>query len=229
MDYYYAIYSLKNDADSVLLAMLIKINDAIKLLTTKEVAFLDDYPIQDIFYKNIIYQVVPIIPIINVFDNYLTLIPFIVLNTVAKEMNREENVIINTTPVALINYEENIRPNPRVNPLIRGNLTFNSYDLMPDNAEGIVWSELEAYLYLLHTPSTGINLHSWSLFPLLSQGQGSANLSRIDEFRAVYDLHPIIGDKFPATIRTILLSVNLLRVMSGLTGKAWEFGSFKNS
>jgi len=231
MDYYYALYSLKNNADPALLRMLIQINNAIKLLTANEVMMINMDPIQDIFYKNIIYQVVPIIPIPDTdpFRNYLTLIPLVTVNMVAREMNREENVIINTTPVQLIDYQKNIRPHQKVNPLMRGNLTFNSYDLMPDNSDGLLWSEVEAYLYLLHTPSVGINLHSWSMCPLLSQGQGSANLSRIDEFRAIYDLHPLIGDKFPATIRTIILSINLLRVMSGLTGKVWEFGSFKNN
>ena len=230
MDYFYNLYELNYDALPQLLNMLIKINDAIKLLTQKEIISLDNYLIQDLFYKNIVYQIVPIINIVDYssYDDYLTLIPFKLLNQITKDMNKEENNIINNTKVELIDYQKNIKLNQKINPLVSGNLTFNSYDLMPANSEGILWSDVESYLYLLHTPSTGINLHSWSQFPLLSQGFGSANLTRIDEFKGVYDLHPLIGTKYPATIKTIILSINLLRVMSGLTGKAWEFGSFKN-
>ena len=229
MDYFYNLYNLKTDAVPAILAMLVKINEAINLRPVGEFALQDSYPIQNLFYKNIIYQIIPLIkiPDPNQLEDYLTLIPFKVLSVVTFKMNDEVNHIINTRPVNLINYQEHMKLNPKINPLISGYLTFNSYNIMPVTSDGLAWSELEAFKYLLHTPSTGINLHSWSLNPLLSQDQGSANLTRIDEFKSVYDLHPLIGNKYPATIRTIILSINLLRCMSGLTGKAWEFGSFK--
>jgi len=221
MDYYYNLYNLKNNRVPALVKMLLQINTVINLSPTKEYDFLNGYPIQDFFYKNIIYQIIPILPIDNAFTDYLTLIPFRMLRVIARKMNGQVNTIVNIRKVQLIDYQENMIENPKVNPLINGYMTFNSYTVMPDS-DGLVWCEMNAYRYLLHTPSVGINTYSWSLDPLLSQPSGSVNLSRIDDFRSVLDLHPLIGTRYPATIRTIMLSINLLRYLSGLAGKTWE-------
>jgi hypothetical protein len=137
-------------------------------------------------------------------------------------MNQKENEIIDTYPVKLIDYQENLILNPRVNPLICGYLSFNTYHLMPENSTGLLWSETEAYLHLEHTPSTGINLHSWALKPILSMPTGAANLTKIDEFSSRYDVHPLISDDYPATIGTFVLNNNMMRYLSGLCGKAWQ-------
>lgn len=221
VDYYYNLYNLSAERVPAIVQMLLQINTRLNLSPTKEYDFLNSYPIQDIFYKNIVYQVIPIISGDNPFVDYMTLIPFRMLKVVTRKMNEQVNTIVNTKWVKLINYQENMIVNPKVNPLLRGYMTFNSYTVMP-NSDGLVWCEMNAYRYLLHTPSVGINTYSWALNPLLSQPTGSANFSRIDDFRSILYLHPLIGTKYPATIRTIMLSINLMRYLSGLSGKTWE-------
>jgi hypothetical protein len=98
---------------------------------------------------------------------------------------------------------------------------------MPENSDSLLWSEVESYKYLKHTPSTGINLHSWSLDPIDSQPRGSANLSKIDEFKGLFYVHPLISNKYPATIVTMIMNMNSVRYLSGMGAKTWKYASKK--
>jgi hypothetical protein len=175
---------------------------------------------KNIMFKDIIHQIL-YYDCESITDNYNSLIPYRVVNQIALEMARKLNQIINDNLVDLIDFQKNMVENPRVNPLISGQLQFNGVNLVPDNVDQKFWSEMTAYLYFDHTPSTGINLYSWSLRPLIFQPSGSANLSKIDQFRSIYDVHPLIGTSYPAIITTFLVGVNVLRYLSGMCGKTW--------
>uniref|UniRef100_A0A6C0LUC2 Major capsid protein C-terminal domain-containing protein n=1 Tax=viral metagenome TaxID=1070528 RepID=A0A6C0LUC2_9ZZZZ len=225
MNYFYNIYILLITPVQAYINMIVKINEAIRLIPTKEIQNFNDYPIDNLDYKNIIYQIIPLIEGQNPYKNYLNLIPFNVVGFVSVKMNQELDTIVDELPVKLIDYQKNMIPRRKINPLLSGYLTFNSYNILPENADGLWWSEVQAYKYVEHTPSVGINLHSWALQPLINLPTGAANLNRIDDFRSILDVHPLISNAYPATIVSIILSDNILRVMSGMNGKAWQTSS----
>ena len=144
-----------------------------------------------------------------------------ILKTIVDQMAKKQNDIFNNQIVNLINYQDHMIENPKINPLIFGHLKFNEVNIMPENSNHLMWSEAKAYQYLKHTPDVGINLHSWALHPLDIQPSGHVNLSRIDDFKSNYDIHPKIGNSYPATITTMVLNMNIMRYLSGMCGKAW--------
>ncbi|RYE12397.1 MAG: hypothetical protein EOP34_10920, partial [Rickettsiales bacterium] len=103
-----------------------------------------------------------------------------------------------------------------------GYISLNSYNSQPQGSNSSWWSDVQSYMYLKHTPSTGINIKSWSLRPLDSQPHGSINLSRIDSLKFNLNIHPLICDDNPATINTMVMCNNLMRYMSGMGGKSWQ-------
>ena len=172
--------------------------------------------VKDIMFKNIIYQVTPL-------DCYDTLIRIEVINVIAAVMNRIFNKLFDEMCVEVADYQELLIRNPKVNPLIEGYLTMDSYNVMPENADDKFWSELQCWLYFNSTASVGVNLHSWALNPLDGSPSGTCNLSRIDDFESVLKLHPMIGNHYPVTVCNTVMNVNLLRCMSGLCGKGWSY------
>lgn len=167
-------------------------------------------------FKNIIWQIVP--------DNE---IPYDIIELVCIKLNLQLNNYIDHTHIQLIDYQKNMILRPEINPLINGVLKFNDRNIMQYNYDGTCWSSLQPYLYMNHTPQTGINIFSWALKPLEAEPTGSANLSRIDNFTGVYDLHPIIGPDYPVEISTFVQSINLVRCLSGLIAKVWEWTTVK--
>ena len=170
-------------------------------------------PIKYLYFKNIIWQI----------TQNSNLIQFNIVHRISFELNLQMNILVDCMPIELIDYRKCMITRLEINPLVRGVIKFNNYNRIPEDSDGLYWSAVQPYLYLEHTPSTGINIYSWALQPLLSLPTGSANLSKIDNFTGVYDIHPLIGTKYPATLHTFLLSLNIFRVMSGLNGKAWQY------
>ena len=175
--------------------------------------------ISDIYFKNIIWQIMP-----N--DNY-KIIPYDVVNRICSQLNSQLNSFINHNPIKLIDYKKNMILNPCVNPIAGGVLRFDNYVRNPVNSDQIYWSAIQPYLYMRHTPGPGINIFSWAIDPFQSQSTGSANLTKIDNFTADYDLHPLIGTNYPVQLCTFVQSINLFRCMSGLSGKAWQYTTDK--
>jgi hypothetical protein len=208
------LYLTYPDANPLILQMIQLIND--ELIGNDFIL----QPVQHLTYKDIINQLLDCTSG-TITDYYKTALPYDVIRIIVRILERTKNHIIDCYPVQLINYQENMYPNQKINPLISGYLKYNSYAIMPKNSLGIMWSDAQSYQYFNHTPSVGINLHSWALKPLMYQPSGSSNLSKIEKFESVYNVRPEIGDKYPAQVTTIVLSLNIMRYISGLGGKAW--------
>ncbi|MEM3061936.1 MAG: major capsid protein [Nitrososphaerota archaeon] len=158
-------------------------------------------------------------------DVVIQLVPSLseaMIDLISTRMNKKLCEMIDRRPVELVNYRDNLVINPRINPLISGYLKFNSENIMPENSDGKMWSEIPAYKYLNNSLAVGVNFYSWSLNPFTLQPSGAANLGRIDDFRSVYDLHPLVGNAYPVSIRTMILGINIVRYLSGLCAKAWQ-------
>lgn len=220
ISYLNAIYS-STTPDPNILSMIQFVLNELSIVNNSDIQQLDTYEISELEFKQIIYQVVPLINVAPPFTDYLNLIPFEVINYVVYIMNRTRNNLINKLPVELIDYQLNTKLNPKINPLFGGFLSFNQHSIMPENSDNKLWSEVVAWKSLQHTPSDGINLYSWSLDPLNSQHMGSANLTRIDKFSGDLHVSPLISNNYPATIKSSVMSVNMIRYLSGMGGKMW--------
>ncbi len=221
--YFDFVYFAKPDLDKNLVAALTQIKNHINMMSDIEINNLNTTHIKNLTYKDIINQILNQTVSIDI-KSFQTLIPYNIIQLVGSKMLEKQNQIINNYYVDMINYSDNMIKNPEINPLMSGYLKFNGYNIMPENSTSIMWSEASAYQYTKSTPSTGINLHSWSLDPLSIQPQGCANLSKIDKFNSVYDVHPLIGNEYPAVIITMISNINIMRYLSGMCGKVWELG-----
>lgn len=179
-------------------------------LSATDLRLMNTDHINHIWYKNIIYQTT------------LGQISHSVISHISAKMNSVSNRIYNEYLVILEDYEKHMILNPVVNPLMGGYISFNDANLMPINSDAMWLTTASAYKYAKRTPHTNINIFSWSLDPFSEQISGAVNLSRIDDFSSIYDLHPKISSEYPATIVTMIMSLNIIRFLSGLCGKAWE-------
>lgn len=170
----------------------------------------ENTPIKNSTIKDVIYQLGIDISITDI-------------STIAELMACKLTELVNNYYVELIDYKLNLIENPKINPLISANFVFNDTPTIPANTTTTYWSNLQAYMYFKLSPSTGINLHSWALNPSINTNQpdGSINLSKIDKFESVLDIHPLISDVYPAQIVSIINSINLVRYISGMNGTAW--------
>jgi hypothetical protein len=157
----------------------------------------------------------------NIKDSYLRLIPYYVLEKIVKKLITIQNKLIDNINVDLIDYSKNLISRPRINPLISGYHQLNDENIMPTNYSTIHLSYLPAYKYFNHSPNTGINLYSWALKPLEEYLSGSFNLSRIDNFTSVFDVHPSISGENPMEQITITSYWNIMRCLAGQIGLLW--------
>lgn len=221
ISYFYNIYITTSFASDDMVNAIIDVKNHLDQMNTIRMHDLNSRRVNFITYKDITQQII-YHGTKNIVDVYQLLIPHYIINMITEKMQKKIIQIFNDQYVELVDYHKYMFNNPKVNPLISGYLKFNGINIMPENSVGIMWSEAQSYQYLNHTPSVGVNLHSWSLNSLSTQPQGSANLSRIEKFESVLNVHPLISDQYPASVVTMISSLNIMRYLSGMCGKAWE-------
>ncbi len=206
---------LLHKCDNHIVNLINQIQDKIDFMNSTELSCVNNMKTVSSTYKDIISQI-----IVN--TNYLDHIPSYIIDTISNKMLETLNVIIDKQYIKIIPYNKLIKPNPKINPLISGHLTFNNISTMPENSDHTFWTACQTYQHFKHDTETGINLYSWAIKPFNEQNSGSANLSRIDRFMSILNIHPIISSKNSASIITMTLSINIINYLSGLCGKAWE-------
>ena len=189
----------------------------IKAFPNVEINLMLNHQVKNVVYKDIIHYLMTN-KLVTIMQHYLYLLPYFVIKHITTDMAMVNTLIFNNERVEIINYQENMIPNPKINPLISGYLKYEEYDIMPINTTNIMWSAAQAYQYFKHTPSIGINLHSWALLALSNQPSGTSNLSKINVFKSVYQLYC----QNQTTCITFALNYNIMRYISGMCGKAWE-------
>ena len=105
-------------------------------------------------------------------------------------------------------------------------LDFNSYNRVP-RLDGNYFNYVQPYQSHTSTPSDGINMYSFTLFPEEFQPSGGANLSRISRIMLSIELDSTL---FPSNI-PVLMNIriytrnsNILRLASGMGGLAFTYG-----
>lgn len=189
------------------------IKEKIDSLSNDEIYKINNYKVNNLTFKDIINQINKHDTIEDIYNN---IIPNKKINEITKKMVKKQNEMLDKK-IELINYEKNLIENPKINPLIKGYITIDDVMIMPES-DNIIWSELESYKYFKSTPNNGINLHSWSLYPLDIQPSGYINLTKIDNMKIHLEID---GDIDDAKIINIALSINMMRYFKGLGGKAW--------
>lgn len=114
-----------------------------------------------------------------------------------------------------------------INPIIFSSMDFHSYTRIR-RLDGNYFNYLQPYETHNTTPSDGINMYSFSLFPEEQQPSGSANLSRLDritlylEFTSLLISNNLIYD--PLIVRIYTRNINVLRFVAGMSGLAFVYG-----
>jgi len=118
------------------------------------------------------------------------------------------------------NYTNN--DNNEGNPLIDAIIELNSH-IRVQRLDGNYFNYVQPYQHHSNTPSDGINLYSFAIEPELQQPSGSINFSRIDSiiFHLTFN-EEMFNDNYNKTIRFYALNYNVLRIMSGMGGLAFE-------
>lgn len=115
----------------------------------------------------------------------------------------------------------------RGNPIRFTTIEFHSYERVP-RLDGNYFNYVQPYQHHTTTPSDGINMYSFSIFPEEHQPSGSANMSRLSRVLLVMEFDPSLfpdgGDPSPLNVRIYTRNHNILRIISGMGGLAYTFG-----
>lgn len=113
------------------------------------------------------------------------------------------------------------------NPVKFSTINFHSYTRVP-KLDSHYYNYVQPNQHHKTTPSDGINVYSFSLFPEEHQPSGSANLSRLSKILMILDFDPIL---FPEDeegeildVRIYTRNVNILRFLSGMGALAYTYG-----
>jgi hypothetical protein len=113
------------------------------------------------------------------------------------------------------------------NPINYSSLDFNSFNRVL-RLDSNYFNYVQPYQYHTASPSDGINVYSFSLFPEEYQPSGGANLSRLSRVILRLELDPTLypedGDATLMNIRVYTRNINVLRLASGLAGLAFTYG-----
>lgn len=119
------------------------------------------------------------------------------------------------------NYTNSYDKDNGINIVKRGKLLLNGHERFKEkNTEYFNW--VQPYQTHSNAPSEGINVYSFALKPEDHQPSGSCNLSRIDDAALELYLDRNISYSKPAKIRVYARTYNVLRVINGLGGVAFE-------
>lgn len=115
-------------------------------------------------------------------------------------------------------YNDNCEGNPLIDAIIE----LNSH-IRVQRLDGNYFNYVQPYQSHSNTPLDGINVYSFAIEPELQQPSGSINFSRIDSIIFHLTLNEqMFNDNYNKTIRFYALNYNVLRIMSGMGGLAFE-------
>lgn len=115
----------------------------------------------------------------------------------------------------------------RGNPIKFSQLDFHSYVRIP-RLDGNYFNYAQPLQHHNATPSDGINMYSFSLFPEENQPSGSANFNQLARatLKLEFDESLLLEDGSiePLNVRIYVRNTNILRFISGMAGLAFTYG-----
>lgn len=103
------------------------------------------------------------------------------------------------------------------NMVVTGELLFNGRS-RTGVKPGLFFNRIQPLSYFRSSPSTGINIYSFSLFPMQYNPSGAANCTMIDNIELKLKLDACIGPHNPARVQVFGIGYNVLRTSDGLGG-----------
>lgn len=213
IQYFYNFYSLFEQPNAQIIRMLTSIIPSLNNIIYQNMLVMNDGLIAYLFQKNILYNLIPL--------NDSNPVPMYVNNIISNKLNDEKNYVYDTIVIKLIDYSKYIKVNKEIETIEQMSLYFNE-KVRVQNYPIAYWNLIQPYQTMERIPRKGFNLYSFSLFPLISQPTGSANLSRMDIIRLQPWFNTEIGTGNPIELICIDLNMNVWRVMSGQTGILFE-------
>jgi hypothetical protein len=112
------------------------------------------------------------------------------------------------------------------NPIRYSSMDFHSYTRVQKNS-GCYFNYVQPLQHHSTTPSDGINVYSFSLFPEEHQPSCTANFSRLSRVTLTLEFDPILfpegGVQENLIVRIYTRNTNILRLFSGLGGLAFSY------
>lgn len=217
------LYLTQTNTDETAHRALTSIRNLVSRMLPNQLAALTSTPIMASTIKADLLQIRNYLKprsLVWLYDD-LTVVPYSNIRLLSSQLLAKLNERIDRTYVSLITPQSVINPLPPINPVLASHIELNGTALKAHHPGSIIQSELEAYRTCKRTPSPGLNLYSWSLDPWAIQPQGTVNMSRIAHAVTVIDVHPSITDINPASLLSFALSTNIVRYLSGLSGRMW--------
>jgi hypothetical protein len=121
----------------------------------------------------------------------------------------------------LFNYTNNIEKNKGINIINNVQLLLNGNDRITSRSSQY-YSWIQNYQGYSNAASEGINIYSFSINNEQYQPSGSCNFSRIDDINLVLTVDKSVSYNKPAYAKIYALSYNILRIINGVGGLAFD-------
>lgn len=163
--------------------------------------YTNSYQYNDILYDHIIYD-----------DSYTSSMLF----------NKSDNT------TELLDVTFNYKNNPHVNPyfnhlqsgksLIKNSTILLNYNKRMKDENYLYFHNIQAYNHFNYCPQNGINLFSFSIYPLDPNPSGSCNMSKISDIQLNIVCDDVVNINNPCKFKCWALTNNILYINAGLGG-----------
>jgi hypothetical protein len=121
----------------------------------------------------------------------------------------------------IFNYTNNIEKNKGKNIINQVSFLLNGKDRITPRSSDY-YSYIQNYQQFSNTTSNGINMYSFAINSEEYQPSGSCNFSRIDDITLSLVVNSSVSYSNPARVRVYALSYNVLRIINGVSGLAFD-------
>lgn len=136
----------------------------------------------------------------------------------------QRSILLNERNNDLFNYTNNLEQLGKtdtmdeLSSIVRQQtITFNGEDRISLRNYNY-YNYVQPWQHHSYSPSEGINVYSFSLYPENHQPSGTANFSKIDDIRLRLKVLNTINFSNPAKLRTYAIVNNVLKIVNGISG-----------
>jgi hypothetical protein len=123
------------------------------------------------------------------------------------------------------NYDKNIQNDlinaviPSQTPIItRSELKVNGHTRFKTSSDET--QKVRPYTFFNNSYLNGINVYNFDLYPMTAQPSGSINFSFLNDINLLVNINPSVSQDL--NIKTMTVSYNILRIMSGYGGLGFD-------
>jgi hypothetical protein len=154
------------------------------------------------------------------FDLIKTKYPYIINNLVNDEITEKQVLCM-----PFQNYDQNIQNDlinaviPSQTPIISSSeLRVNGHTRFKTSSDET--QKIRPYTFFNNSYLNGINVYNFDLYPMTAQPSGSINFSFLNDINLLVNINPSVSQDL--NIKTMTVSYNILRIMSGYGGLGFD-------